>query len=106
MSHEAKMELLRQKRAEAAAPAGDASIERQHARGKLTARERVNALLDPGSFVETDAFAVHRSDAYGLSDKKFVGDGVITGYGSVDGRRVFLFSQDFTVMGGSLGEVY
>src|SRR5471030_2210713 len=106
MSHEAKMDLLRQKRAEAAAPAGDAAIERQHARGKLTARERVEALLDQGSFVETDAFAVHRSTAYGLSDKQFVGDGVITGHGTVDGRRVFLFSQDFTVMGGSLGEVY
>src|SRR5450755_598089 len=106
MSHEAKMDLLRQKRAEAAAPAGDASIERQHARGKMTARERIDALLDPGSFVETDAFAVHRSDAYGLSDKKFVGDGVVTGFGTVDGRRIFIFSQDFTVMGGSLGEVY
>ncbi|HKW45734.1 MAG TPA: carboxyl transferase domain-containing protein, partial [Candidatus Eremiobacteraceae bacterium] len=106
MSHEAKMDLLRQKRAEAAAPAGEAAIERQHARGKLSARERVDSLLDPGSFVETDAFAVHRSDAYGLGDKKFVGDGVVTGHGTIDGRRIFVFSQDFAVMGGSLGEVY
>jgi acetyl-CoA carboxylase carboxyltransferase component len=106
MSHEPKMELLRQKRAEAAAPAGEAAIERQHARGKLTARERVHALVDPGSFVETDAFAVHRSDAYGLGDTKFIGDGVVTGYGAIDGRRIFLFSQDFMVMGGSLGEAY
>jgi propionyl-CoA carboxylase beta chain len=106
MNHDAKMDLLARKRAEAAAPAGQASIERQHGRGKLTARERIDALLDPGTFVETDAFAVHRSDAYGLGDVKFIGDGVITGHGAIDGRRVCIFSQDFTVMGGSLGEVY
>ena len=106
MSHDAKMDLLARKRAEAAAPAGEAAIERQHGRGKLTARERIEALLDPGTFVETDAFAVHRSDAYGLGDVKFIGDGVITGHGAIDGRQVCVFSQDFTVMGGSLGEVY
>jgi propionyl-CoA carboxylase beta chain len=106
MSHSSKLDLLKSKRAQAAAPAGEAAIERQHDRGKLTARERVERLLDPGSFVELDAFAVHRTDAFGLGEKKFVGDGVITGYGMVDGRQVFLFSQDFTVLGGSLGEVY
>ncbi len=106
MSHEAKLELLRQKLAQAAAPAGEAAIARQHERGKLTARERIELLVDPGSFIELDAFAVHRTDAFGLADKRFVGDGVVTGHGTVDGRRVCVFSQDFTVLGGSLGEVF
>jgi propionyl-CoA carboxylase beta chain len=106
MSHEAKLELLRQKLAQAAAPAGEAAIARQHERGKLTARERIEALVDPGSFIELDAFAVRRTDAFGLADKRFVGDGVVTGHGTMDGRRVCVFSQDFTVLGGSLGEVF
>ncbi|HEY7994462.1 MAG TPA: acyl-CoA carboxylase subunit beta [Candidatus Eremiobacteraceae bacterium] len=106
MSHTSKLDQLKAKRAQAAAPAGDAANNRQHERGKLTARERVARLLDPDSFVELDAFAVHRTDAFGLAEKRFVGDGVVTGYGSIDGRRVFLFSQDFTVLGGSLGEVF
>ncbi len=106
MSHSSRLDLLRSKREQADAPAGEAAIKRQHERGKLTARERVERLLDPGSFVELDAFAVHRTDAFGLADKKFVGDGVVTGHGTVDGRQVFLFSQDFTVLGGSLGEVF
>jgi acetyl-CoA carboxylase carboxyltransferase component len=106
MSHESEMDLLRHKQRQAAAPAGDDAIRKQHERGKLTARERIERLLDAGSFVELDAFAVHRSDAFGLEDKKFVGDGVVTGYGEIDGRRVFIFSQDFTVLGGSLGEVF
>jgi len=106
MTHEADAELLRRKREHAIAPAGEASVARQHERGKLTARERLQRLLDAGSFVELDAFAVHRTDAFGLADKKFVGDGVITGYGTIDGRRVCIFSQDFTVLGGSLGEVF
>ncbi|MBC5804908.1 MAG: methylmalonyl-CoA carboxyltransferase [Candidatus Eremiobacter antarcticus] len=106
MSHEAELEVLRQKQSAAAAPAGEDAIARQHDRGKLTARERAEALLDPGSFVELDAFAVHRTDAFGLADKRFVGDGVVTGYGQIEGRQVFLFSQDFSVLGGSLGEVF
>ena len=106
MSHSSRLDLLKSKREQADAPAGEAAIKRQHERGKLTARERVERLLDPGSFVELDAFAVHRTDAFGLADKKFVGDGVVTGHGTIDGRQVFLFSQDFTVLGGSLGEVY
>jgi len=106
MSHESKLELLKSKREQANAPAGGAAIERQHARGKLTARERLERLLDSSSFVELDAFAVHRTDAFGLAEKKFVGDGVITGHGTIDGRRVFVFSQDFSVLGGSLGEVF
>ncbi|MBV8339548.1 MAG: acyl-CoA carboxylase subunit beta [Candidatus Eremiobacteraeota bacterium] len=100
------MDLLRHKLEQAAAPAGQDAIRKQHERGKLTARERVDQLLDPGSFVELDAFAVHRTDAFGLDEKRFVGDGVVTGYGQIDGRRVFIFSQDFSVLGGSLGEVF
>ena len=106
MSHESEIELLQKKREQSLAPAGDAAIARQHERGKLTARERVERLLDPGSFVELDTFAVHRTDAFGLGEKQYVGDGVITGYGTIDGRQVCLFSQDFSVLGGSLGEVY
>lgn len=106
MAHEPEMELLRRKQQQAAAPAGSEAIAKQHERGKLTARERIRHLLDEGSFVELDAFAVHRSDAFGLENKEFVGDGVVTGYGTIEGRRVCLFSQDFTVLGGSLGEVF
>lgn len=106
MSHQPKLDLLHRKQEQAGAPAGVAAIQRQHERGKLTARERVEQLLDPGSFVELDAFAVHRTDAFGLAEKKFVGDGVVTGYGNIEGRQVFIFSQDFTVLGGSLGEVF
>ena len=93
-------------RAAAMNPSGDAAVERQHARGKLTARERIDLLLDPGSFVELDMFTRHRSHGFGLEDNRPWGDGVITGHGMVDGRQVFVFSQDFTVYGGSLGEVF
>jgi acetyl-CoA carboxylase carboxyltransferase component len=106
MSHQSKLDLLKSKQAQAHAPAGESAIERQHARGKLTARERIDALLDDGSFVELDPFAVHRTDAFGLDKKKYVGDGVVTGRGTIDGRPIYVFSQDFTVLGGSLGEVY
>ena len=106
MSHSSKMDLLRHKLEQAMAPAGQDAIRKQHERGKLTARERIDQLLDPGTFVEMDAFAVHRTDAFGLAEKRFVGDGVVTGYGQIDGRRVFIFSQDFAVLGGSLGEVF
>jgi propionyl-CoA carboxylase beta chain len=82
------------------------AVERQHAKGKLTARERIDLLLDPGSFVEFDAFARHRSTNFGLADNRPYGDGVVTGYGTVSGRDICLFSQDVTVFGGSLGEVY
>lgn len=93
-------------RAEAMNPSGDAAVERQHARGKLTARERIDLLLDPGSFVELDMFTRHRSHGFGLEHNRPWGDGVITGHGTIDGRKVFVFSQDFTVYGGSLGEVF
>jgi acetyl-CoA carboxylase carboxyltransferase component len=106
MNHKSKMDLLHHKQTQAGAPAGADAIRRQHERGKLTARERIERLLDPDSFVELDAFAVHRTDAFGLGEKRFVGDGVVTGYGNIDGRRACIFSQDFTVLGGSLGEVF
>jgi propionyl-CoA carboxylase beta chain len=82
------------------------AVEKQHAKGKLTARERVERLLDEGTFVEVDEFARHRSTAFGLEKNRPYGDGVITGWGEVDGRQVCVFAQDFTVFGGSLGEVY
>lgn len=82
------------------------AVERQHAKGKNTARERIEMLLDPGSFVEFDAFARHRSVNFGLDANRPYGDGVVTGYGTVDGRDICVFSQDVTVFGGSLGEVY
>jgi len=85
---------------------GQERIEEQHRRGKLTARERIDALLDSGSFVELDRFTMHRFHDFGMDQKRFLGDGVVTGYGTVDGRRVYVFSHDFTVFGGSLGEMF
>ncbi|MBF0723747.1 acyl-CoA carboxylase subunit beta [Sanguibacter inulinus] len=83
-----------------------AAAEKQHARSKKTARERIEALLDPGSFVELDAFAKHRSVNFGLEKRRIAGDGVVVGHGTVDGRQICIYSQDFTVFGGSLGEVH
>ena len=82
------------------------AIDKQHAKGKMTARERIAALLDDGSFVELDALARHRAHDFGMEENRPYGDGVVTGYGTVDGRQVCVFSQDFTVFGGSLGEVF
>ncbi len=101
-----KIAELERRREEAAAGGGEEAIAKQHDRGKLTARERIDVLLDEGSFVETDAFAVHRTTGFGMDEKKILGDGVVTGHGTVDGRRVCVFSQDFTAFGGSLGEVF
>ena len=106
MSTEEKRERLRKLREEAAHAGTEAAVERQHARGKLTARERIDLLLDPGSFTELDMFTRHRAHGFGLEDNRPWGDGVVTGHGTIDGRKVFLFSQDFTVFGGSLGEVF
>ena len=97
---------LESMRAQALLGGGEARIAQQHARGKLTARERIELLLDDGSFVELDAFVTHRSTAFGLDDDVVLGDGVVTGHGLIDGRLTFVFSQDFTVFGGSLGEAY
>jgi len=100
-----RIEDLRRRRAQARTTEPQAA-EKQHTRGKLTARERIDALLDPGSFVELDTFAVHRTAAFGMEKRKPVGDGVITGHGTIDGRPACVFAQDFTVFGGSLGEVF
>jgi propionyl-CoA carboxylase beta chain len=96
-----------ERRVQEATHAGsERAVEKQHAAGKMTARERIEALLDPGSFTEFDEFARHRSTNFGMDEKRPFGDGVVTGYGTVDGRPVAIFSQDVTVFGGSLGEVY
>mgnify|MGYP003325143187 CR=1 FL=1 len=101
-----KLALFEQRR-EAAEHAGSAaSVEKQHARGKGTARERITMLLDEGSFVELDSLARHRSIAFDLPEHRPYGDGVVTGYGTIDGRPVCVFAQDFTIFGGSLGEVF
>jgi acetyl-CoA carboxylase carboxyltransferase component len=100
-----KIEELRRRR-EQALNNDPRAIEKQHERGKLTARERIDLFLDPGSFIELDAFAVHRTTNFGMDKRKPLGDGVITGHGTVDGRPVCVFAQDFTVFGGSLGEVF
>jgi acetyl-CoA carboxylase carboxyltransferase component len=102
---EARIDELRERKAEARAAGGPEAIERQHARGKLTARERLDLLLDPGSFVETDMLARHRAHGFGMERNRPYTDAVVTGWGTIDGRTVFVYSQDFTVMGGSLGEV-
>ena len=101
-----KLADLRRRAEETLHPVGEAAVEKVHAKGKLTARERIYALLDEGSFVELDALAKHRSTNFGLGEKRPLGDGVVTGYGTIDGRDVCIFSQDVTVFGGSLGEVY
>jgi propionyl-CoA carboxylase beta chain len=99
-----KIEDLRDLREQARLGGGERRIASQHAKGKLTARERLDLLLDANSFVEIDKFVQHRSTAFGLENERYYGDGVVTGYGRIDGRLVYVFSQDFTVFGGSLSE--
>lgn len=106
LTNKQAIEKLKQKSAEADLGGGQARIDAQHKAGKLTARERIDFLLDPGTFIETDKFVTHRCADFGMQDKKVLGDGVITGYGKIDGRTVFLFAQDFTSFGGSLGEAF
>jgi propionyl-CoA carboxylase beta chain len=106
MSVREKEEQLREMRKLAELGGGQKRIEAQHAKGKQTARERVEMMLDPGSFHELDMFVTHRTTDFGLADKKFYGDGVVTGYGKIDGRLVYVFSQDFTVFGGALSETF
>jgi acetyl-CoA carboxylase carboxyltransferase component len=103
---EDRIEELARRREATRTPAGQAAADKQHEKGKLTAHERLDILMDAGSFVETDPFAVHRSHDFGMADRRPPGDGVVTGYGTVDGRKVFVASQDFTVFGGSMGEVH
>ena len=99
------IQQLDAKRARARLGGGEKRIAAQHAKGKLTARERIELLLDPGSFHELDMLARHRAHDSGLLERPYT-DGVVTGWGTVDGRKIFIFSQDFTVFGGALGEVF
>ena len=101
-----KREILEQKRQESLLGGGEDRIKSQHAKGKLTARERIHFLLDENSFNEIGAFVMHRSNDFGMQKQKFAGDGVVTGYGTIAGRLVYVFSQDFTVFGGSLSETH
>ena len=101
-----KLDLLQQKRAASEQGGGADRIATQHKKGKMTARERLDVLLDPGSFVELDRFVTHRSTDFGLAEQQILGDGVVTGWGRVDGRLIYVFSQDFTVFGGSLSETH
>jgi propionyl-CoA carboxylase beta chain len=103
---EERLEQLGALRDEALHAGSPTAVERQHARGKLTARERLEVLLDPGSFVELDMLARHRAHGFGIENSRPLTDGVVTGWGMVEGRKVFVFSQDFTVFGGALGEVF
>src|SRR6187200_1122415 len=101
-----RLEILRERSVQAEAGGGSARVEKQHQAGKMTARERIEFLLDEGSFEEFDKLVVHRSRDFDLDKQLYPGDGVITGYGLIDGRRVFVFAQDFTVFGGSLSETH
>src|SRR5690349_333706 len=103
---EEKLSELETLQAAATLGGGEKRIATQHKKGKLTARERLDLLLDPGSFNELDMFVTHRTSDFGLAEQKYPGDGVVTGYGKVDGRLVYVFSQDFTVFGGSLSEAH
>src|SRR6202022_5143555 len=102
---ERQINLLRKRKYDAMHRGGDPD-EKQHPKGKLTARERIELLVDPGTFTELDAFAVHRTEAFGMVLKKIAGDGVVTGYDGVEGRDLFIFSHGPSVFGGSLGEVF
>jgi acetyl-CoA/propionyl-CoA carboxylase carboxyl transferase subunit len=106
MTMDERIEELREMREEALLGGGEDRIESQHDRGKMTARERVEYFLDDGTFNEFDQLRTHRSHSFGLDERQIKGDGVVTGYGDVDGRKVFVFAHDFTVFGGSLGEVF
>lgn len=101
-----KIDDLKEKKKIVSLGGGEAAIEKQHANGKLTARERIAAILDEGSFAEVDAFVEHRSHVFGMEKKKAAADGVVCGFGTIDGRSVCIYSQDFTVLGGSLGEMH
>ena len=106
MSTADKLARLRQLREEATVGGGAERVEQQHGRGKLTARERLELLLDEGTFTELDAFVTHRATDFGIDQEVYLGDGVVTGHGAIDGRSVFVYAQDFTVFGGSLSEAH
>jgi acetyl-CoA carboxylase carboxyltransferase component len=106
MNSNERLQKLLDMRQKARLAGGKQRIEKMHEQGKLTARERIEILLDDGSFEEFDMFKEHRGTDFGMEKKKILGDGVITGYGTIDGRLVYVFAQDFTVFGGSLSETY
>lgn len=106
MSIDPKIQNLRELKSQGRLGGGPERIESQHKRGRLTARERIDLLVDKGSFREIDAFVMHRTQDFGLDKQKFLGDSVVTGWGTIDGRLIYVFSQDFTVFGGSLGEAH
>ena len=106
MTGDSKLDRLEEMREQAHQGGGQRRIDAQHAKGKLTARERLGLLLDPDSFYEIDEFVTHRATGFGMEEKRFLGDGVVTGWGTIDGRLVYVFAQDFTVMGGSLGQAH
>ena len=106
MSSHEKIRQLIELREKAKLGGGEKRIEAQHNKGKYTARERIEMLFDEGSFEEYDMFITHRSTDFGLDKEKYLGDGVVTGHGTIDGRVVYVYSQDFTVMGGSLSETH
>ena len=101
-----KLRQLNEIRSKAQLGGGKDRIQKQHDKGKLTARERINLLLDKNSFVEMDMFVKHRCNDFDMEKQKFLTDGVVTGYGTIEGRKVMVFSQDFTVFGGSLSESF
>src|SRR4051812_2573395 len=101
-----KADILREKIDKGKLGGGRARIDTQHKKGKLSARERVHLLMDPGSFEEIGALVLHRTKDFGMEEQQFYGDGVITGYGTVNGRLVYVFAQDFTVFGGALSETH
>ena len=106
MSKQTRIKTLRERKSQSRLGGGQERIDAQHKKGRLTARERIDLLLDKGSFREVDSFVVHRTDDFGLDQQVFPGDSVVTGWGTIEGRLVYVFSQDFTVLGGSLGEVH
>lgn len=101
-----KLEELRRIKQEISLGGGQKKIDSQHAKGKLTARERLNILFDENTFVEIDVFVSHRCTNFGMADVKATGDGVVSGYGTINGRLAYAYAQDFTVLGGSLGEYH
>jgi len=104
-TYEEKLAQLQELREQAIHSASEQAVEKQHAKGKLTARERIEKLLDPGSFDEVDTFVRHRTSEFDMQKNRPWGDAVVTGHATIDGRRVSVFSQDFTVFGGSHGEL-
>ena len=106
MSKNLKIQKLNDLRTQSRLGGGQSRIDAQHKKGRLTARERLDLLLDKGSFREVDAFVVHRTTDFGLDEQKIMSDSVVTGWGTIESRLVYVYSQDFTVFGGSLGEVH